>query len=312
MSVSGSMGQPPPPFFKRGPAPFAQLVFFLALSLLMLVADLRFKTLEAARQAIATALWPLQQAVMLPVEGANDAGSYFANLDRLQKENLELRERQLAQANLLLRQSYLENENRRLRDLLAMQERLDVPTQAADILFAARDPFSRRVVIDRGTTHGIEPGQPVIDDLGVVGQVTRVFPLSSEVTLLTDKEQMIPVKVARNGLRAVLAGAGSGAMELKFLPANAEVEPGDPLLTSGLDGIYLPGLPVAKVTRIDRDNSYSFARIECEPLAGIERHGQVLLLGKRKLAVPPPSEPEAASGKSTPARKIRPASRTSP
>jgi rod shape-determining protein MreC len=136
-------------------------------------------------------------------------------------------------------------------------------------------------------THGLETGQAVIDDLGVVGQITRVFPLTSEITLLTDKNQAIPVKVARNGLRAVLAGAGSGAMELKFLPANADVRPGDTLLTSGLDGIYLPGLPVAKVTSIDRDNSFSFARIECAPVAGVERHGQVLVLGKRTLPAPP-------------------------
>lgn len=305
MSVSGSMGHTPPPFFKRGPAPLAQLVFFVALALLLLVADLRFKTLEPARLMLAAVLWPLQQAVMLPVAGANDAGSYFANLSRLQKENTALRERQLAQANLLLRQAYLENENRRLRDLLTMQEQLDVPSQAADILFAARDPFTRRVVIDRGTTHGVEMGLPVIDDLGVIGQITRVFPLASEVTLLTDQDQAIPIKVARNGLRAVLAGAGSGAMELKFLPANAEVEPGDTLLTSGLDGIYPPGLPVARVISIDRDNSYSFARIECQPLAGVERHDQVLVLGKRPLPIEPLPETKETLRKAAPVRKGR-------
>ena len=306
------MGQPPPPFFKRGPAPLAQLVFFVALSLLMLIADLRFKTLEPARLMIATALWPLQQAVMLPVAGASDAGSYFANLARLQRENADLRERQLAQANLLLRQTYLENENRRLRDLLAMQERLDVPAKAADILFAARDPFTRRVIIDHGSTHEIELGQPVIDDRGVVGQITRVFPLASEVTLLTDKEQVIPVKVARNGLRAVLQGAGSGVMELKFLPANAEVEAGDLLVTSGLDGIYLPGLPVARVSSIDRDSSYSFARIVCVPEAGVERHGQVLVLGKRVLPVAAPAEEKAVPKKPPPIRPRRPATPHTP
>jgi rod shape-determining protein MreC len=295
MSVAGHT---PPPFFKRGPAPLARLAFFIAFSLFLLVADLRFRMLEPARMLVAAVLWPLQKAVMLPVEGAGEAGTYFSDLAALQRDNAELRQRQLAQANQLLRQTHLDNENRRLRALLDMQERLDVQAQAAEILYNARDPFSRRIIIDRGLTHGLETGQAVIDDLGVVGQLTRVFPLTSEVTLLTDKNQAIPVQVARNGLRAVLAGAGSGSMELKFLPANADVQPGDTLVTSGLDGIYLTGLPVAKVTTIDRDNSFSFARIECVPLAGVERHGLVLILGKRT-PLPQPDEAKEETKKPT-------------
>ncbi len=296
-------GHTPPPFFKRGPAPLARLVFFLTLALLLLVADLRLHMLEPARMAVATVLWPLQKAVMLPVESAGEAGNYFTNLASLQQENTELRQRLLAQANLLLRQAHLDEENRRLRALLEMQERLDVSASVAEILYTARDPFVRRIIIGRGLTHEVAEGQAVIDDLGVIGQVTRVFPLTSEVTLLTDKNQSIPVQVQRNGLRAVLAGAGSGAMELKFLPANADVQPDDILVTSGLDGIYLAGLPVAKVSSIDRDNSFSFARIECTPLAGVERHGQVMLLGKRK-APPIPDEPTEIAKKSAKGRKI--------
>ena len=297
-------GHTPPPFFKRGPAPLARLVFFLALALLLLVADLRFQMLEPARMAVAAMLWPLQKAVMMPVEGAGEAGNYFTNVASLQQENSELRQRLLAQANLLLRQTHLDEENRRLRALLEMQEKLDAPANVAEILYTARDPFARRIIIGRGLTHGVETGQAVIDDLGVVGQVTRVFPLTSEVTLLTDKNQSIPVLVQRNGLRAVLAGAGSGAMELKFLPANADVQPEDTLVTSGLDGIYLPGLPVGRVASIDRDNSFSFARIECTPLAGVERHGQVLVLGKRT-APPAPDEPAEIIKKPAKGRKHR-------
>jgi rod shape-determining protein MreC len=301
MSVAGHT---PPPFFKRGPAPLARLAFFISLSLLLLVADLRFQTLEPVRLAVAAMLWPLQKAVLLPMESAGEAGNYFSKLTSLQRDNAELRQRQLAQANLLLRQTHLDEENRRLRALLDMEERIDAPARAAEILYAARDPFSRRIIIDRGITHGLATGQAVIDDLGVVGQVTRVFPMTSEVTLLTDKNQAIPVQVARNGLRAVLAGAGSGAMELKFLPANADVQPGDTLVTSGLDGIYITGLPVARVASIDRDNSFSFARIECTPLAGVERHGQVLVLGKRT-PPPMPDEPEEAAKKPTKGRHHR-------
>ena len=165
-----------------------------------------------------------------------------------------------------------------------MKERQPAEGRVAEILYAARDPFSRRVVIDKGCQAGIAAGQAVIDDLGVIGQVTRVFPLMAEVTLLTDKDQAIPVQVQRNGLRAVAAGAGAGSIELRFLAANAEVQVGDILVTSGLDGLYLPGLPVARVAQIDRDNSYAFARIRCEPIAGVERHGQVLVLGSRQRA----------------------------
>ncbi len=308
MSSSGHIdhiGHGPPPFFKRGPAPLVRLFFFVALSLFLLVADLRFRTLETTRLAVATLLWPLQKAVLLPVEGAGEAGNYFSSLARLTAENHLLRERQLASANLLLRQTHLEEENRRLRALLEMRERLDVPTRAAEVLYAARDPFARRVVIDQGAVHGVEAGQAVIDDVGVIGQVTRALPLASEVTLLTDKQQAIPVQVVRNGLRAVLAGAGGGHMELKFLPVNADVEPGDALVTSGLDGVYLPGLPVAQVVRIDRDGSFSFARIECAPLAGVERRGQVLVLGKRPA---PPELPATESG----GAQVRPAQKRAP
>ncbi len=285
------VGHTPPPFFKRGPAPFARLVFFTALSIVLLVADLRFHTLEWARLVLATVVWPLQRVAQMPAEAGEGTAQYFASLVRVQEENTLLRGRSLATASRLLRQDHLENENRRLRALIDMKERQPAEGRIAEILYAARDPFSRRVIIDKGLQAGIEPGQAVIDDLGVIGQVTRVFPLTAEVTLLTDKDQAIPIQVERSGLRAVAAGAGAGALELKYLAANAEVQPGDVLVTSGLDGVYLPGLPVAKVVHIDRDNSFAFARIRCEPIAGVERHGHVIVLGKR--VVPP--QPEAAA-----------------
>jgi len=273
------VGHAPPPFFKRGPAPLARLVFFVALSVALLVADIRFHTLEWLRMTAATIAYPLLRVAYLPVEGAGGLGKYFTGLGSLHQENDELRRKQLAVANLLLRQNNLEDENKRLRALLDMRTKQPVPGIVADIQYAARDPFSRRVVINKGLQEGIASGQAVVDEVGVIGQVTRVFPLMAEVTLLTDKGQAIPVEVQRNGLRAILAGAGASGMELRFLASNAEVEVGDVLVTSGLDGIYLRGLPVARVVGIDRDAAFSFARIRCLPLAGVERHGQVLVLG---------------------------------
>lgn len=297
------VGHTPPPFFKRGPAPLVRLTFYALLSLVLLVVDLRFHTLEWARLAVATLAWPLQRAAFLPVDAAEGVGGYFSRQSRLIADNEDLHRRRLADAHLLLRQEHLEQENMRLRALLDMRAKQPVPGVVADILYAARDPFSRRVIIDKGSQHNIGAGQAVIDDIGVIGQVTRVFPLTAEVSLLTDKNQAIPVQVQRNGLRAILAGAGAGGMELRFLAANAEVQSGDILVTSGLDGVFLPGLPVAKVGKIDRDNSFAFARISCTPLAGVERHGLVLVLGNRS-AMPPQPE-EAPSGPETPARGKR-------
>jgi rod shape-determining protein MreC len=299
------VGHAPPPFFKRGPAPLVRLAFFVSLSLILLVADLRFHTLEWARLAVATAAWPLQRITGMPIDAAGDFGGYLSRQSTLIKENEELRRRQLGTANLLLRQDHLEQENKRLRTLLDMRERQPVEGRIAEILYAARDPFSRRVIIDKGSQHGIASGNAVVDDIGVIGQVVRVFPLTSEVLLLTDKEQAIPVSVQRNGLRAVLAGAGSGMMELRFLAANAEVQVGDILVTSGLDGVYLPGLPVAKVVKIDRDSSYSFARIICAPLAGVERHGLALVLGGRTALPPQPEDAPATPDQPTRGKRVK-------
>lgn len=273
-----SVGHVPPPFFKRGPAPLARLIFFVTLSIMLLVADLRFHALESVRMATSTLTYPLQRLAYLPIEAASGIGQYFSTLATLHRENDELRNKQLVVANQLLRQHYLEDENRRLRALLDMRARQPVKGMVADIQYAARDPFSRRVVISKGSQDGIEPGEAVVDEVGVIGQVTRVFPLMSEVTLITDKNQAVPVEVQRNGLRAILAGAGSSGLELRFLASNAEVQVGDILITSGLDGVYQRGLPVARVASIERDTSFLFARIRCVPLAGVERHGQVLVL----------------------------------
>jgi rod shape-determining protein MreC len=191
-----------------------------------------------------------------------------------------------------LRQEHLELENERLRALLDMQQRQPLSGVVAEILYAARDPFSRRVIINRGSQQDVAAGQVVVDERGVIGQITRVYPMLAEVTLITDKDQAVPVQIVRNGLRAVLFGSGDGTLELRFLAANADVQMGDQLVTSGLDGLYLPGLPVATVKQVNRDTTYAFARIHCEPVAGVERHGMALILGRREAPPPPPQEAE--------------------
>ena len=140
-------------------------------------------------------------------------------------------------------------------------------------------PNTRKIIIDKGEQHSIKAGQPAIDQLGVIGQVTRVYPWLAEITLITDKEQLVPVQNVRNGLRAVLGGTGSSdQVELKFIPLNADFQNGDQLATSGIDGVYPPGLPVAVVSNVERNAAYLFARITCKPLAGVSSHRQLLVL----------------------------------
>lgn len=284
------VNRPPPPFFNRGPAPLARLIFYVLLSLLLVVADLRLHVLEWARSGLELATYPLQRLAYAPVQGIEEGSGYLSSLVKLQQENQQLREQQLKAANLLLRQDHLELENQRLRALLDMKARQPVDSQIAEILYAARDPFSRKLILNRGSQQGVQEGQIVVDEQGVIGQVTRVYPLLSELTLISDQNQAVPVQVVRNGLRGVLFGSGDGNLELRFLDANADVKEDDLLVTSGLDGLYLPGLPVALVKQVDREAAYAFARIRCEPVAGVEHHGMVLILGLRVPPLPPPAD----------------------
>ena len=276
-----AIGHTPPPFFNRGPGPLVRLLFFVSISLALLVVDLRFHTLEWVRLSLATAIWPLQRAAWLPIEAAEDIGHYFVRQTDLLNQNKILRQQRLEASKLLLRQRYLEEENRRLRELVDMRASLPVKGRLAEIIYAARDPFVHRVFIDKGLQQGIKAGQVVVDEQGVMGQVVRSFPLTAEVSLLTDKQQAIPVVVQRTGLRAILSGTGNGTLEVQFLASSVDVQVGDYLVTSGLDGVYLPGLPVAKVSKVQRDDAYAFARIFCEPVAGIESHSLVLVLAPR-------------------------------
>jgi len=231
----------------------------------------------------------LQTLASLPAVLGARAAEYFSSQSQLREENAALRARLLAASQAAQRYEAAQAETGQLRRLIGAAERLPLKSTAAEILYNGRDPYSRKVVIDKGSQSGLRAGSPVVDENGVIGQVTRAHALTSEVTLLTDKEQAIPVQVVRNGLRAVAFGAGSsGMLELRFMAANAEIQNGDKLVTSGIDGTYPPGLPVATVARIERDAAYAFAHIMCQPAAGVESGGYVLVLDSdaKRLAYP--------------------------
>ena len=281
----------PPPFFKQGPAPLALLTLYIALSVAIFVVDLRMHSLDLVRQSISLLVDPLQRVAQTPGSLVDYAANYLRGIQALEVENKELKHAKLTTAPDLQRLAQVEAENERLRKLLSVKEREKAQGQVAQILYTARDPFSRRVIIDKGQQSGIVTGQPAIDEAGVVGQVTRVFPFSAEVTLITDKNQAVPVQIIRSGQRSVIFGLGNGQLELRYMPNNADVQVGDVLVTSGLDSIYLPGFPVAKVINIERDNAYSFARIFCAPIAGVENFGELMVLTPRQAI--PPAPPEA-------------------
>ncbi len=300
----------PPPLFKQGASARAKMLIFALIALGLLMADSHLKALAVVRQAVGVALYPLQVVAMLPRDAFFATTDYFSSLSTLKVENARMKEQQVLNAQQLQQSQILLAENAHLRKLLAASERLTLKSVMSEILYDARDPFSRKVIIDRGSSHGILAGQPVIDDLGVVGQVTRVFPFTSEVTLLTDKDHAIPVQVLRSGVRSVAYGRGqTGELELRFMASNADIQKGDVLTTSGIDGVYPPGLAVATVVSVDAKTSDAFARILCQPAAGVSRHRQLLvLLGDPATLLPPPTEtaPPEMPGKRAAKEKSEP------
>ncbi len=285
----------PPPFFRRGPSPLARLAFFSLLSLALLVADSRWSYLETMRQSIALVLTPLQAVASWPGEAMARVGNYFASQRTLQEENQSLQGQLLAQAKAVQAYEDLVRENGRLRALLQVRERYGGTSVAAEVLYGGRDPFRQKLVIGFPASFEVKPGQAVIDETGVVGQVTRSFSGQAEVTLLTDKDHAVPVRVRRSGLRSVLYGAGAGRLpELRFTAANADIQPGDVLVTSGIDGVYPPDLAVATVASVERETGLMFARIVCHPSAGVEKSRHLLVLAP-PAALPerPEVEPEA-------------------
>ncbi|HEY1130205.1 MAG TPA: rod shape-determining protein MreC [Roseateles sp.] len=293
----GTLDRTPPPFFRQGPSALTKLALCSALALLMMVADARFKLMQPVRAGFALVLHPVQRLLLTPVDAWDTLGDYLRGTQRAMAAE-DLAKRQLAQqAERLSRAEALQTENDHLRKLLGLQPSLSVPSIPAEVLFEAPDPFSRRVVIDRGATQGVAPGSPVINEAGVLGQVTRVYPLSSEVTLLTDKDAAIPLLNARTQMRNAAAGRSDGTgMELRFLAANADVKVGDLMTTSGLDGVYPPGLPVAKVAVVERRGDSSFAQVFLTPIAQPDsaRHVLVLLPQDRHLAAKQEAEVAAA------------------
>lgn len=282
----GTLDRTPPSFFRQGPSARSKLVFFSALALFFMVADSRFKLVEPLRQSMAIALLPLQRALAVPVEMWEGGGEYLRGLNQARSGERAAQARLAAAAERAARTEQLALENNRLRALLELRPAIGVRSLPAEVLYEAADPYSHKVFIDRGTQHGVVLGAPVINEVGVLGQVTRAYALTAEVTLLADKDAAIPVLNSRTQQRSAAFGSGAG-MELRFMSGNADVQVGDTLQTSGLDGIYPPGLAVARVLAVERRVESGFARVTLAPLANADGVRHVLVLEPLAVQLPP-------------------------
>jgi len=293
----------PPPFFKRGPSPAFRLGVFGLAAIVLMVLDARLRYLEPVRQALSVVIYPLQRAAAAPGELIGRVIDFFSSQETLRSENARLSRDNLQQAAALQDLEAVKRENEELRSLLQAKSRLEQTSVMAEVLYGARDPFSRKLVLDKGLTDDIQAGAAVLDEAGVIGQVTRAYPFLSEVTLITDKNQAVPVQNLRSGLRAIVFGNGrEGTLDLRFMPVNADIQVGDTLVSSGIDGVYPAGLPVARVANIERNAALAFARITCTPLGGVDRRGHVLILTVKRDLPERPSEPEQPAIRKKPRR----------
>ncbi len=266
-------------FFVRGPSPFSRMMFFCALSLVLMAVDARFNYLSQFRQAFIAALHPLEMIANAPSQLGMNIKNYLSSHNALLKENQALKLKEMEQQVLLQRLSTIESENTHLRSLLKGNAPIIPKAILGEIMHMGRDPFSNVIVINRGSNHGVSAGQAVVDADGVIGQVTRTYPFSSEVTLVTDKNLSIPIQIERNQLRAIPFGEGkSNTLDIPFLPTSVDIKVGDKLVTSGIDGIYPSGLAVATVTQIKQSPDSPFAKIISTPTAGVNSHSQLLIL----------------------------------
>jgi rod shape-determining protein MreC len=286
----GTLDRSPPPFFRQGASALSRLIFFSALALFLMVADTRFKRTGPVRMTVASVLYPLQMLVVKPVQWSREGVQHVQSLHSAQEDAESYHEQLRLQAPRVQQYEQLALENERLRKLLELRERPQTKGLVAQVLYDAADPYAHKVIIDKGLMQGVQAGAPVIDEAGVLGQVTRVYPSLAEVTLVIDADQAIPVLNTRTGVRAVAFGdpeLHGGGLELRYMGTNADVQPGDLLTTSGIDGVYPPGLPVARVDKVERRVESPFALIDCVPQARVSGTTQVLVLPALVTQQPP-------------------------
>jgi rod shape-determining protein MreC len=241
--------------------------------------DFRFHYLKSIRQFTNVLTKPFHAVLNLPIDIYDFTTQYFSNQSHLIHENETLKLNIDALKADLQRLDYIDQENDQLRNLLEVRNTHKFKTEAVSIIYSRFDPFNQKIIIDGGQNKDFQPGQPVIDALGLVGQISSVFPETSEVTLIIDKKMSVPIQIQRNGLRAITNGNGQNeTISLSYLPNSVDVMKGDILKTSGIDTIYPEGIAVAEILEIKHDPKLPFAKIICKPISAIRNHSHVLVV----------------------------------
>ncbi len=269
---------------------------FVALSTVLMVMDHKYKSLESLRAGLSLIIYPLQMTIELPRTMSDWFSESLATRRKLQEENDSLRTRQLMQKVQMQKLAALETENIRLRELLDSSFEVGEKVLIAELMSVNLDPYKHQVVINRGELHDIFPGQPLLDAKGVMGQIVHAGPYTSTAILITDTSHAIPVQVNRNGLRTIALGSGTiNRLELPYIPNNADIRPGDLLVTSGLGGHFPPGYPVATVSAVRHDPGLTFSQVIATPLAELNRSREVLLVWPGESPLLEPAGPENAN-----------------
>lgn len=279
--------------YARTPSVTLKAVFFIVLSVILMTMDHQMGSLNAFRQGLSVLVYPVRASVDIPFSAWRWLSESLDSRTDLLDINQQLRHEQLVLHGELQRFAALEEENRRLRELLDSSRQIDAEVQVAELLQADLDPFRHRVTINHGRNTGIQDGEAIIDANGVVGQVLVAGPISADAILITDPSHAIPVEINRNGVRTVALGTGSlDRLELPFLSNSADIQEGDLLITSGLARRFPRGYPVAVVDTIKRDPGQAFAVITARPVAGLERLREVLVIELETLSLPTPEAGE--------------------
>ena len=298
-------GRTSPGFGRSGFSMGARFLLLAIVCIALMLLDRRDQHLVRVRQALDVVVYPVRVLVDLPFSTWANMSDTFAARDTLIAENQRFRSERLEREGRLQRLDALEAENARLRELLDSTARVGSRALVAEILSVDPDPYRKRFVLNRGLVDGVYVSQALIDAQGVVGQVMRVGPLTSEAVLITDADHAVPVSVNRNGVRTIAYGTGdSGRLRLPHLTNNADVVVGDLLISSGLGGVFPAGYPVGRVLDVQRRTDQAFAEIVAEPVSALDREREVLLVWDSADEVPPPAE-DAAEPAAEPAAAAR-------
>ncbi|MBT9566672.1 MAG: rod shape-determining protein MreC [Thiobacillus sp.] len=292
------MAAPDQLMFARRLGPTARLVIWLVVGVICVVADARYHALEGLRSGFSVLLQPVRTLMRAPSEVASELSGFFVRHRQLQKQRDALLAERATLVARVNEAGELSRENAELRSLLQLQTRPGQKIVHAAMLFRGHDWFAQRITLDQGAGAGLRGGLPVVDARGLMGQLSRVYPGTSEVTLVSSTQQFTPVFVERTGQRGLATGSGQGRLELRYMPAQTDIRPGDRLLTSGIDRVYPAGIPVAVVTRVSRSQSSPYLRVDCKPVAGLEQSRAVLVLvAEPQVAAPNASEPKSSEPK---------------